>query len=58
MTYKEKWQKLKEQLEKTELEMLIKANEDIPLQEKKRLSSKAHGLSIAQEYMKELDSCL
>ncbi len=57
MTDKEKWQELKERLEKAEQELLIKINaEATSLQEKKRLSNKAQGLSIAQEYMRGLEN--
>ena len=56
MTYEEKWQELKERLKGAELELLMKINaESTSLEEKKRLSSKAQGINIAQQYMRELD---
>lgn len=56
MTDKEKWYELKERLKGAELELMRKINsESTSLEDKKRLSSKAQGINIAQQYMRELD---
>lgn len=53
--YKEKWDELKQRLEKAELELLlIRNNDKCSDSEQKRLDTKLSGLRIAQEYIREI----